>query len=1013
MYKRQLEDFTLTLTAVTPNTAPATSVNILTSADTATVEITDNDSPAEITISDVTVDEGAGTATVVATLDTAVQGGVTADVVLTGVTADGSDFTINTGSITFAGTAGEMQNIVVNITDDMVVENTESLTVSLVSVTGAGSITATDTGTVTITDNDSPAAITINDVTVDEGAGTATVVATLDTAVQGGVTADVVLTGVTADGSDFTINTGSITFTGTAGEMQNIVVNIIDDLVVENAESLTVSLVSVAGAGSITATDTGTVTITDNDSPAAITLQDVTVNEGDGTITVTATLDTAVQGGVTANVVLTPGSAGFMDFNAITAAISFNGTANESVSIQIGINDDSIVESLEDFTVSLGNIVGAGTITSNTATVEIVDNDDAIVTLTAIETEASEQPVGTGVTNASFTLNLSNPSSTATDVDFTATPDSNTLLGAVRDGFETSTLAHLQGDYRILADGVEVTGNTITIPADQTSVAITIEVIDDVVVEVTENFDFALTDISSADPDVTLAANQGDNITITDDDQAEIIIKATDPDAIEPGEDSDEIGTFTIFVVVPGSVDAANPFGIPAPVSYNLEVGFTVSGTANVDPTLGPVDYDSISPAQAFFTAGVTQQDINVTPEDDLLVEGDETVILTLDPTSVFSSALAANVSDIVMVTSGDCDEATVVIEDDDFAASIPTVAEVYVNSTFWSQGFRDVADGVENDGNARGYFIPRGTDQIQTLPWDNVNQISVVFSEDVGPGGVDLGDFSFVSDSSYVNISGGGVIGVLPDITAAGGATLSYDAATFTATITFAPGEFFQQSVFDLVVDSAGIANAAGNNLDGDWVDQTTVSNSGDGVAGGDFVYRLLTLPGDTVDANIGTGFEEVNGADATEVRVLQNEVAIDFMGSTIVTPNFDIRADIDGDGEVDGGDANTVRVEQNAVLVFVGASSIAPGVTSSYTATSDSGLTKSSGEGERNNVAVTPVDTLELKGVDRSEIEAKGLTDEISRDSRIETKQNSESVEGSKNSLLRELDSFFTNLK
>ena len=527
-----------------------------------------------------------------------------------------------------------------------------------------------------------------------------------------------------------------------------------------------------------------------------------------------------------------------------------------------------------------------------------------------------------------------------------------------------------------------------------------------------ENFDFALTGISSADPDVTLAANQGDNITITDDDQAEIIIKATDPDAIEPGEDSDEIGTFTIFVVVPGSVDAANPFGIPAPVSYNLQVGFTVSGTANVDPTQGPVDYDSISPAQAFFTAGVTQQDINVTPEDDFLVEGDETVILTLDPTSVFSSALAQNVSDIVMVTSGDCNEATVVIQDNDFATT-PTVAEVYVNSTFWSQGFRDVVDGVENDGNARGYFIPRGTNQLQTLPWDNVNQISVVFSEDVGPGGVDLGDFSLVSDSSYINVSGGGIVGVLPDITAAGGATLSYDAATFTATITFAPGEFFQQSVFDLVVDSTGITNAAGINLDGDWVNQSTVINSGDGVAGGDFVYRLLTLPGDAIDANIGTGFEEVNGADANEVRVLQNEVAIDFMGTTIVTDDFDIRADINGDGEIDGGDANTVRVEQNAVLVMVPGPVLAQGGSSPYAATIDSGLTKTSVEAKRSDVSVTAVKSLELKGVDRSEIQTNGQTDQDSRDSRIETNQKSESTEGSKNSLLRELDSFFTNLK
>lgn len=116
---------------------------------------------------------------------------------------------------------------------------------------------------------------------MNEADGTATVVATLDTVVQRGVTADVVLTRVTADGSDFTINTTGVTFTGTAGETQNIVVDISDDLVVEDTESLTGSLDIVSGAGSITASDTGTVTIEDNDV-LIITIGDVTVNEGDG-----------------------------------------------------------------------------------------------------------------------------------------------------------------------------------------------------------------------------------------------------------------------------------------------------------------------------------------------------------------------------------------------------------------------------------------------------------------------------------------------------------------------------------------------------------------------------------------------------------------------------------------------------------------------------------------------------------------------------------------------------------
>ena len=59
------------------------------------------------------------------------------------------------------------------ITDDNIVEATETFTASLSTATALGgrSVALTDTATGTITDNDT-ATFTIDDVTVDEAAGT-------------------------------------------------------------------------------------------------------------------------------------------------------------------------------------------------------------------------------------------------------------------------------------------------------------------------------------------------------------------------------------------------------------------------------------------------------------------------------------------------------------------------------------------------------------------------------------------------------------------------------------------------------------------------------------------------------------------------------------------------------------------------------------------------------------------------------------------------------------------------
>uniref|UniRef100_UPI00397FEBA1 Calx-beta domain-containing protein n=1 Tax=Spongiimicrobium sp. 3-5 TaxID=3332596 RepID=UPI00397FEBA1 len=359
--------------------------------DTATGNITDNDGGAGNGISfdsnDVTVDEGAGTATFRVRLTGNVQGGFTVDY----ATSDGSaaqpgDYTAASGRLTFAGTDDESHDITVTIIDDDIIELTENFTVTLSDLSTALIGINGDTATGNITDNDGGAGNGIsfdsNDVTVDEGAGTATFRVRLTGNVQGGFTVDY----ATSDGSaaqpgDYTAASGRLTFAGTDDESHDITVTIIDDDIIELTENFTVTLSDLSTALIGINGDTATGNITDNDGGAgngiSFDSNDVTVDEGAGTATFRVRLTGNVQGGFTVDYATSDGSAAQPgDYTATTGQLSFAGTDDESHDITVTIIDDVIVETTESYLVNLSNlstnVIG---INGDQATGNITDND--------------------------------------------------------------------------------------------------------------------------------------------------------------------------------------------------------------------------------------------------------------------------------------------------------------------------------------------------------------------------------------------------------------------------------------------------------------------------------------------------------------------------------------------------------------------------------------------------------------------------------------------------------------
>ena len=160
----------------------------------------------------------------VVTLDHDVQGGFDVAISSTSGTADGSDYTLNTTTLHFAGTAGESHNVSVTIKGDTIVEANETFTVNLGAVTGTSAtqiaaITSTDTTTGT-NNNDDTATLSIGDLAMTETNADFNVnfAVTLDHDVQGGFDVAISSTNGSADGTDYTLNTTTLHFAGTAGE---------------------------------------------------------------------------------------------------------------------------------------------------------------------------------------------------------------------------------------------------------------------------------------------------------------------------------------------------------------------------------------------------------------------------------------------------------------------------------------------------------------------------------------------------------------------------------------------------------------------------------------------------------------------------------------------------------------------------------------------------------------------------------------------------------------------------
>ncbi len=281
----------------------------------------------------------------------------------------------------------------------MVVENDETFFVNVTNATGA---TITDGQAVGTIQNDDAPALTINDVSQNEGnAGTSIFTFTVNLsapAPTGGVTFDI----ATADGTaqddtpatednDYvarsltsqTIAAGNSTFTF------DVTVN--GDVNIEPGETFFVNVTNVTGA--TVADGQGQGTILNDDSPS-LSIADVSANETNSgttifTFTVTSSLP-APAGGITFDIATADVTA--QDDNPITedndyVAKSLTGqtipATQTTYTFDVTVNGDTFVEPDETFVVNITNASGAD-VADGSATGTIVNDDVANVVISQI-----------------------------------------------------------------------------------------------------------------------------------------------------------------------------------------------------------------------------------------------------------------------------------------------------------------------------------------------------------------------------------------------------------------------------------------------------------------------------------------------------------------------------------------------------------------------------------------------------------------------------------------------------
>jgi hypothetical protein len=492
----------------------------------------------------------------------------------------GVDFDNVSGTVTF--TPGQTtQTVNVPVRGDLIDEFDQFFDLSL--TTPINAVISDNRGLGTIVDNDPPATLSINDASVTEGNSifsppVAVFTVSLNTPSEKPISVQyAVQPGTATADTDYSNTSGTLDFQpGTIS--RTISVGISPDIVFEPDETFTVNLSNPTNA--TIADGSGQGTILNDDPKPSITIGGAFRNEGaagtSGNALFTVTLSnpssqTITVAYATADVNATAG----VDYTATSGTLTFS-PSETLKTIPVPVLGDNIDEVNETFVVNLTNPTNA---TISTAQANGIIQDDDGPTISIGSASVTEGNFGT--TNAVFTVTLSAPSVQDVFVNYSTTGDTATSN----------------------VDFQRVFSNTLVIPAGSTSATITIRVIGDFIIEPDEKFFVNL----SLPANATIAVGQGTGTILNDDSNGKLQFSSQ---VLSVNENA---GTAVI------SVNRLNGATDTVTVDFATSNGTATAGS----------DYTATS-GTLTFNQGETSKTFSVPIISDNVLEGDETINLTL-----------------------------------------------------------------------------------------------------------------------------------------------------------------------------------------------------------------------------------------------------------------------------------------------------------------------------------------------------------------------------------------------
>ncbi|MBW8863702.1 MAG: hypothetical protein JF609_02045 [Verrucomicrobia bacterium] len=494
-----------------------------------------------------------------------------------GTASNGVDYAALSGTVTIPAGAAST-DIVVTPIDDLLLEGDESVTISITN-TANYDVGTPGSATIFIRDNEKPTvsvAATVTPVS-EQGDTTGQFTITRNSS-TGDLTVFLNINGTATIISDYLpIDNPVVIPDGSTSVTVDVIPR--QDLILEPTETVILTLPTNANYN-VASPASATVQITDDGLSQipgvgfASASSSVLENESPG-IAVALSMTSSVP--VQVNYRITGGTAPASRYSLPSGTLTI--PSNTWVAfIPLKIVDDSVVEPPQTIKVGLFNPTNATMDWITTHTYTIIDDDTCSVSVSATAASASE----TGPVAGNFRISRS------------GSTNANQLVY-----FQVTGSASAPTDYAPL-------GNPATIPAGATFVDLPVVPTDDNTMEFPQTVVLTLTSATNA----TIASPNVATVTISDNDTNTLpvvsVTSTNHPTAYEGGGNGEFLFTRT------------------GPTTNDLTVVFTVGGTAN-----NGADYTAITNGVTI-PAGQSSAVVSIVPVDDSLIEGDETVIISL-----------------------------------------------------------------------------------------------------------------------------------------------------------------------------------------------------------------------------------------------------------------------------------------------------------------------------------------------------------------------------------------------